>query len=88
LIEPEADEIIAGLHQADKTCRPQTVNFWNPRWRRVLQEFERLTGVSGVVNTSFNLHGYPIVGNPEIAIDTFLNSGLDGLVLEDWLILK
>jgi len=41
-----------------------------------------------VVNTSFNLHGYPIVGSPEIAIDTFLNSGLDGLVLEDWLILK
>ncbi|RKX60465.1 MAG: hypothetical protein DRP29_02615 [Thermodesulfobacteriota bacterium] len=86
--KPEADEIIAGLHQADRTCRPQTVNLWNPRWRRLIEEFERLTGVSGVVNTSFNLHGYPIVGSPEIAIDTFLRSGLDGLVLEDWLILK
>lgn len=84
----EADEIIAGLHQADRTCRPQTVNHWNPKWRKLLEEFEKITGVSGIINTSFNLHGYPIVGSPEIAIETFLESGLDGLVLENYLILK
>lgn len=84
----KADEIIAGLHQADRTGRPQTVNDWNPKWQKIIKTFKGITGVSGVVNTSFNLHGYPIVGSPEIAIDTFLNSGIDGLALENWLILK
>jgi len=84
----KAEEIIVGLHQADRTCRPQTVNEWNPRWRKLIESFQDLTGVSGIVNTSFNLHGYPIVGSPEIAVETFENSGLDGLALGNWLILK
>jgi len=40
------------------------------------------------LNTSFNLHGYPIVLGPEEAIFTFNNSELDGLILEDYLILR
>ncbi len=84
----EADEIIAGLHQGDRTCRPQTVNNWNPVWKKIIETFKEKTGVSGVVNTSFNLHGSPIVGSPKIAIDTFLNSELDGLAIGNWLILK
>ncbi len=84
----KADELIAGLHQADRTGRPQTVNNWNPKWRQTIEGFKELTGVSGVLNTSFNLHGYPIVGNPEIALETLQNSGLDGLALGNWLVLK
>jgi carbamoyltransferase len=83
---PKADEIIAGLHPYDRTARPQTVNDWNPGYRKVLEEFESLTGVSGLLNTSFNIHGYPIAGTPETAIWTFENSGLDGLAVGNYLI--
>lgn len=84
----KAEEIVAGLHPFDKTCRPQTVNNWNPGFRKILSEFKKITGVSGVVNTSFNLHGFPIVGTPEVALSTFENSGLDILILENWIIEK
>ena len=84
----KAEDIIAGLHPFDKTCRPQTVNNWNPSFRKIIEEFKGITGVSGILNTSFNLHGFPIVGTPEIALSTFDASGLDVLVLEDWLIEK
>ena len=40
------------------------------------------------LNTSFNLHGYPIAGTPEIAIWTFEKSGLDGLAIGNWLVKK
>ncbi|MBI4991161.1 hypothetical protein HZB96_03660 [Candidatus Gottesmanbacteria bacterium] len=84
----KADDIIAALHPFDRTARPQTVNSWNPEYKKILTEFKKITGVSGILNTSFNLHGFPIVGTPETALSTFENSGLDALVLEDWLIEK
>lgn len=84
----KAEEIIAGLHPFDKTCRPQTVNGWNPGFRKILSEFKKITGVTGLVNTSFNLHGFPIVGTPEVALLTFENSGLDILILENWVVEK
>lgn len=83
-----AEEIIAALHPFDKTCRPQTINSWNPSYREIIEEFKKITGVSTILNTSFNLHGCPIVGNPEAALSTFENSGLDALVMENWLIEK
>jgi carbamoyltransferase len=83
-----ADEITACLHPYDRSARPQTVNEWNPRYRRVLEEFEARTGVGGVLNTSFNLHGWPIVGSPETALETFQNSGLDALALGNYLLTK
>lgn len=86
--KPKAEEIITTLHPFDRTCRPQTVNDWNPSFKKIMEEFKRLTGVSGVLNTSFNLHGYPMVGTPEVALSTFENSSLDVLVLENWLIEK
>lgn len=84
----EADEIIASLHPYDKTARPQTVNDWNLDFKKIIQEFKKITGVSGILNTSFNLHGFPIVGTPGIAISTFENSGLDILLLENWILEK
>jgi len=83
-----ASQIIAGLHPYDMTARPQTVNDWNPSYRRILTEFQGLTGVGGVLNTSFNLHGYPIVGTPEVALETLEQSDLDGLAIGNWLVMK
>jgi len=83
------DEIEAGIHPFDFTCRPQTVDSdHNPKYEKVLRAFEAKTSIGGILNTSFNLHGYPIVYNPEIAISTFNNSALDGLALGNYLIKK
>ncbi len=84
----QAKDIIAGLHPFDLTTRPQTVNEWNPGLESILKEFKKITGVGGLLNTSFNIHGYPLCGTLQTAYWTFTHSGLDGLLLENWLIEK
>jgi carbamoyltransferase len=87
---PDAwDAITAGLHPFDKSARAQVLDpDHHPGFHDLVTKFERLTGVGGVLNTSFNLHGDPVVMSPDDAIYTFLNSGLDVLQLEDFLIEK
>ena len=82
----EAQSFIAALHPYDLTARPQTVNDWNPGWQAIIREFYKKTGVPAILNTSFNLHGFPICGTPEIAYWTFKNSALDGILLNNYLI--
>src|SRR3989338_5679965 len=84
----KAGDFIAGLHPVDRTCRPQTVNNWNPSLHRILEYFKKLTGVPALLNTSFNLHGFPLVGTFDTALSTFENSGLDVLACGNWLIEK
>lgn len=84
----QRDRIPAVTH-ADNTARVQTVSReTNPRYWRLIKEFEKQTGVPVILNTSFNLKGEPIVCSPKDAIRTFYSSGLDFLVLGDWLIAK
>ncbi len=79
----------AALHPADDSMRPQILKEeQNPDLHRLLKVFEQKTGMGGLLNTSFNLHGEPICCSPEDCIKTFLNSKLDGLLLEDFLILR
>jgi len=81
------DEIISALHPYDFSCRPQIVNKeTNQSYHRLILSFKRLTGYSGLLNTSFNLHGSPIVGAPENALNTLMASRIDYLVLEDYLV--
>jgi carbamoyltransferase len=80
-------DLIAALHPADLTIRPQVLEERrNPPYHAIIKEFEKITGVGGILNTSFNLHGHPIVLGPEAAIFTFENSALDGLLLNDYYI--
>jgi carbamoyltransferase len=75
-------EIEAGIHPYDRTCRPQVVEpDWNPGYHRLLEAFEARTGIGGLLNTSFNLHGYPIVNTPAEALEVMRRSGLQFLVL-------
>jgi carbamoyltransferase len=86
---PEGKKIPAAIHPYDNTCRPQTVNKeWNPRYYDIIKTFEDITGVGAILNTSFNLHGYPMVGTPVKALWTFENSKLDALLLGNYLITK
>ena len=83
------DEIIAAVHPQDGTARAHIVDeAWNPGYHRVIREFERRTGTGAVLNTSFNLHGEPLVGSPADAVDTFERSGLPHLALGRFLISK
>ena len=83
------DEIVAAVHPQDGTARAHIVDeTWNPGYHRVIREFERRTGTGAVLNTSFNLHGEPLVGSPADALDTFERSGLPHLALGRFLISK
>ncbi len=83
-----AARLPAGTHPFDRTIRPQVVNDLNPTYREVIRAFKARTGVGGVLNTSFNLHGSPIVGDPETAVDTLKKSDLDALALGPFLVTK
>lgn len=83
------DELVAALHPQDATARPQILEeSWNPEYYRIIREFERRTGIGAVLNTSFNLHGEPMVCSPADAVDTFERSGLSHLALGHFLISK
>ncbi len=76
------DEIAAGSHPADRTVRPQLVQRdWNPAYWDLLRAFESRSGIGALLNTSFNLHGHPIVNTPAEALDVMRRSGLDRLIL-------
>src|SRR5438309_7747352 len=79
-------ELTAAIYPYDFTVRPQGVErMWNPRYHAILKEFERLTGIGGLLNTSFNLHGFLIASSPWDSLDVFDGSGLSSLAIEKWL---
>ena len=81
-------EVPAVTH-VDYSARLQTVDEdRNPRFHRLLEAFDRLTGCPILVNTSFNVRGEPIVCTPDDAYRCFLATDMDVLVLEDFVIVK
>ncbi len=81
--------IPAALHPFDKTTRPQIVtNKLNSDYYSLIKEFCNLTGVGALLNTSFNLHGEPIVSDPKSALKTFKKSGLKFLYMDEYLVEK
>jgi carbamoyltransferase len=77
------------IHPADKSTRPQMLKKEdNPNYYNLLKEFEKITGLPVLLNTSFNLHGDAIVENANQAINTFLKSDLDILILNDYTIIR
>lgn len=83
------NEISAGTHPFDNTARAEIVNSETyPDFHEVISRFKGKTGQGGVLNTSFNLHGWPIVMGAADAIKVFVNSDLTHLVVGDCLITK
>jgi carbamoyltransferase len=73
---------LAGVISVDGTCRPQFVSDDEPgEFAELLREARARWSVGAVLNTSFNIHGEPIVCTPEEAIDVFLRSGADALAI-------
>jgi len=82
-------DLIGSIHPYDKTSRPQIVKkMTNPGYHELISEFKRITGVGGILNTSFNLHGEPNVESPADAMHTFKNSGLNYMAIGSFLIAK
>ena len=79
----------SAIHPFDKTARPQTVNKKsNYEYFQLISEFKKITGIGCILNTSFNIHGEPIVNNPKDAIKSFLNCGLEFLYIGEYLVTK
>ena len=82
-------KLTAACHPFDKTVRPQMVKKeTNYKYYNLIKEFKKLTGIGGILNTSFNLHGEPIVYSPRDAVKTFKKSGLSYLNIDNLLITK
>ena len=82
-VRPEKRGAIPAVTHVDGTARPQTVDrSVNPRYWKLLDRFERITGVPVLLNTSFNIQE-PIVCSAAEALATFERSGVDALVLGD-----
>ena len=81
-IRPDKRDLIPAVTHVDGTGRLQSVTReFNPAFHGLVREFDRLTGVPVVLNTSFNLRGEPMVHRPAEAVADFLRSGMDALVL-------
>ncbi len=88
-VRPEKRDVIPSVTHVDGSARPQTVEkeisplYWN-----LINEFGKRTGVPVLMNTSFNLRGEAIVNTPTDAIRTFFSSGMDALVIGNYLVEK
>jgi carbamoyltransferase len=86
-VRPERRPLLPGITHEDGSGRVQTLTAeLNGRFYRLVRRFGELTGVPVVVNTSFNVRGEPIVCTPTDAYRTFLNSGIDALVIGDFIV--
>lgn len=82
------DKIPATTH-VDNSCRPQSINkTQNEVIHKALLKFKEMSGVPVFMNTSFNVGGEPLVDSPQHAINSFLNSGLDALILGNYCVIK
>ena len=87
--KPEFIDLLPGVCHFDGSGRLQTVNKdSNKKFWCLINEFKKISGYGVLLNTSFNINGMPLVETPEDAIDCFYQSGVDILVLNNYLIRK
>jgi len=88
-VEADKRGRVPAVTHVNGTARVQTVSkAVDPRYYRLIQEFEKLRGVPMVLNTSFNVMGEPIVNSPADAVRCFYTTGIDALVLGDYVLTK
>lgn len=82
-VKVKTDQLPAITH-VDNTCRIQTVKkSQNEKYYELIEEFNKLTGIPVVFNTSLNLAGHPLAETLVDAVNTLINSGIDCLYLPD-----
>jgi carbamoyltransferase len=89
LFRPEVRKKVPAVVHVDNSGRLQSLKrSWNPRYYDLVFSFYKLTGIPLILNTSFNIMGKPIIHSVEDALGVFLTTGLDALVIDDYLIQK
>jgi carbamoyltransferase len=87
-VRKEKRALVPATTHADGSGRLQTVHKeTNPRYHRLISAYKAITGVSMVLNTSFN-ENEPVVCRPQEALDCFLRTKMDVLVLNDWMVTR
>jgi carbamoyltransferase len=86
---PEKHQVLPAITHVDGTARAQTVDKeTHPRYHKMISEFGKLSGVPVVLNTSFNVMEEPIVESPYDAVRCFFSTGLDYLILGNYILKK
>lgn len=85
-VRDEEMKKMAGVINIDGTCRPQFVGAEHPLYRDLLGQIKKIMGYGVLLNTSFNIHGEPVVCTPQEAIDMLQRTGIRYLVIEDILV--
>ena len=88
-VKLEWREKLAAITHVDNTARVQTVTREQNEWLYdLLTEFESITGIGVLLNTSFNVDGKPILSTIQDAFKILQETQMDGLVLENTYIIK
>ena len=83
----EMQETCPAVVHVDNTARPQLIDQkTNPVYYRILEEYQKLTGLSSIINTSYNMHEEPIVCSPNDAIRAFMLGHLEYLAISNFLV--
>ena len=86
LVKPEAREAMKSVVHVDYTARPNMVGDENPEYKALIQHVKKLGGYGVVLNTSFNIHGMPIVMSPEDAIETMKKTSTKYMFIGDYFV--
>ena len=88
-VRDDKAHLIPAVTHVDGTTRPQTVSKeTNELYWSTIKEFEKISGIPVVINTSLNLRGDPIVNTPEDCIKTFFGSGTDNAIIGNYILSK
>ncbi|RJQ31198.1 hypothetical protein C4572_02915 [Candidatus Parcubacteria bacterium] len=88
-VKKNQQQAVPAITHVDGSARPQLVyKEESPRYWNLINHFYKKTQIPLLLNTSFNLKGEPIVNTPQNALNTFYKSGMDVLVLENFLIIR
>ena len=85
-VKSEYLEKLIGVINIDGSCRPQIVTNHKSKFGKLLLEMKKHTGIGVLLNTSFNIHGDPLVCTPEDAVNTFIETGIKYLVMNNYLV--
>lgn len=85
--KPFMRELSPAVVHVDNTARPQIINeVSNPIYYSILSNYQRLTGIPSIINTSFNRHEEPIILGPDHAIEEVSNGSIDLLAIHPFVV--
>ena len=88
MVRENKRDLVRGVINVDGSCRPQILPLDDSLFVRLLEEIKKKTGHGILLNTSFNLHGEPLVCSPEDAVSTFVRTSSKCMAMGDFLIVK